>query len=60
MRGRRRKGALVAFVAVGCGLVAVGISTKNGGLMGAGVVFIIIGAADAVRRRKSGDEDKQE
>jgi len=53
-RGRRKAG-LAGFIVIGCGLVAVGISTKNYGLMSAGVVFILIGAADVIRSRKSED-----
>ena len=63
MPKRKRAPNLVAFIAIGCGLVAVGISTDNGGLLGAGVLFIIIGAASVVkakRERKSNNSDDQQ
>ena len=34
MAKRKRTPDLVAFIAIGCGLVAVGISTDNWGLLG--------------------------
>jgi hypothetical protein len=58
-RGRRRAN-LVGFVAIGGGLVAVGIATRNWGLLGAGVLFIIIGAADAVRARERDDDQEDD
>ena len=57
MAGRKRKRNLVAFIAIGGGLVAVGISTDNWGLLGAGVLFIIVGAASAVKSRRERDTD---
>ncbi len=57
MAGRKRKPNLVAFIAIGGGLVAVGISTDNWGLLGAGVLFIIVGAASAVKSRRERDTD---
>lgn len=57
MAKRKRKPNLVAFIAIGGGLVAVGISTDNWGLLGAGVLFIIIGAASAVKARRERDTD---
>ena len=53
----KRKPNLVGLLVIGCGLVAVGIATENYGLMGAGVLFIIIGAADVVRKRRGGGEE---
>lgn len=52
---RKRTPSLIAFIAIGGGLIAVGISTDNGGLLGAGVLFIIIGAASVVKAKR---EDK--
>ncbi len=64
MVGSKRRRNLVAFIAIGCGLVAVGISTDNSGLLWGGVAFIIIGAASVVkakRERDRGDpDDKQQ
>lgn len=57
MAAEKRKPNLTGLLVIGCGLVAVGIATKNYGLMGAGVLFIIIGAAAVVRKRKGGSED---
>ena len=48
---------LIAFIVIGCGMIAVGISTEVWGLMLGGVVFVIIGAADVVKKRRSGAED---
>ena len=65
MAKKKRTPNLVAFIAIGGGLVAVGISTDNWGLLGAGVLFIIIGAASAVKTRRErdtndpGDEEQQ-
>ena len=59
----KRAPNLVAFIVIGCGLVAVGISTDNVGLLGAGVLFIIIGAASVVkdkRERKANNSDDQQ
>ena len=57
MAKKKRTPNLVAFIAIGGGLVAVGISTDNWGLLGAGVLFIIIGAASAVKTRRERDAD---
>jgi predicted benzoate:H+ symporter BenE len=57
MPKRKRKPNLVAFIAIGAGMVAVGISTDNWGLLGGGVVFIIIGAASVVKARRERDTD---
>jgi predicted benzoate:H+ symporter BenE len=57
MAKRKRTPNLVAFIAIGCGLVAVGISTDNWGLLGGGVLFIIIGAASVVKARRDRDTD---
>ncbi|MCK4410453.1 MAG: hypothetical protein KAW67_10215 [Candidatus Eisenbacteria sp.] len=53
----KRKPNLIAFIAIGCGLVAVGISTDNWGLLGAGVLFIIIGAASVVKATREREAD---
>lgn len=37
--------------------MAVGISTDNRGLLGAGVLFIIIGVASVVKTRRERDTD---
>jgi hypothetical protein len=66
MPKRKRTPNLIAFIAIGCGLVAVGISTDNGGLLGAGVLFIIIGIASVVKAKQkrgtddTGDEQQQD
>ena len=53
----KRKPNMVGLLVIGCGLVAVGIATENYGLIGAGGLFIIIGAADVVRKRRGGGEE---
>jgi membrane-bound ClpP family serine protease len=55
MAGMRRKRAPVGLIVVGCALVAVGISSGTTGFLGAGIVFIIVGAAVAVRSRRGRD-----
>lgn len=57
MAKRKRAPSFVALIAIGCGLVAVGISTDNGGLLGAGVLFIIAGAAGIVKAKRDGTTD---
>ena len=57
MAERKRAPNLVAFIAIGGGLVAVGISTSNWGLLGAGMLFIIIGAASVVKAKQKRDTD---
>ncbi len=57
MTKKKRKPNLIGLIVIGCGLVAVGISTDNVGLLGAGVLFIIIGAAGAVKARRARDMD---
>ena len=57
MAKRKRTPNLVAFIAIGGGLVAVGISADSRGLLGAGVLFIIIGAASVVKARRERDTD---
>jgi len=59
MGEQKRKGNLTAFIVIGLGLVAVGIATENYGLMGAGVLFIIIGVTDVVKKRKGGGESDE-
>jgi len=53
MIGKKERPRLMALVVIGIALVAVGISTGNGGILGAGIVFIIIGAAAGVRARRA-------
>ena len=43
--------SLIGFIVIGSGVTVVGLATENYGLMGAGVVFIIIGVADVMRSR---------
>jgi hypothetical protein len=50
----KRKPNLAGLIVIGCGLVAVGISTDNWGLLAGGVVFIIIGAASVVKAKREG------
>ena len=63
---RKRTPYLVAFIVLGCGLVTVGISTDNRGLLWAGVLFIIVGAASVVKAKRergtddTGDEQQQD
>ena len=57
MAEKKRKPNLIAFIIIGAGMVAVGISTDNWGLLGGGVVFIIIGAASVVKARRERDTD---
>jgi hypothetical protein len=64
MSRRKRTPNLIAFIAIGAALIAVGISTDNRGFMGAGVLFIIVGAASIIkakRKRDTGDtRDEQQ
>ncbi len=66
MTEKKRKPRLIAFIPIGCGMVAVGIATDNWGLMAGGIVFIIIGAAGAVKAKQergadnSDDEQQQD
>jgi hypothetical protein len=48
----KRRPSLVAFIIIGLGMVTVGISTETWGLMGAGMLFIIIGAVSVVQSRR--------
>jgi predicted benzoate:H+ symporter BenE len=57
MAGEKRRPNLIAFIVIGCGMIAVGISTEVWGLMLGGVVFVIIGAADVVKKRRAERED---
>jgi len=57
MAKRKRAPNLVALIAIGAALVAVGISTDNSGLMGAGALFIIAGAAGVVKAKRKRDTD---
>ena len=59
MADDKRKGNLLAFIVIGSGIVTIGISIRNWGLMGAGLVFIIIGVVSVVSARKGegGRED---
>jgi hypothetical protein len=50
----------VAFIIIGLGMVTVGISTETWGLMGAGVVFIVIGAVSVVQSRRQQRTDKEQ
>jgi predicted benzoate:H+ symporter BenE len=60
MARSKRKPNLIAFIVIGCGLVAVGISTENWGLLGAGVLFIIIGVASVVKAKREGEADNSD
>jgi len=66
MPKRTRTPNLVAFIAIGGGLIAVGISTDNRGFLWAGVLFIIVGAASVVKAKRergtdnTGDEQQQD
>ena len=66
MAKSKRKPRLVAFIPIGCGLVAGGIATDNWGLLAGGVAFIIIGAASVVPAKRerntddTGDEQQQD
>ena len=57
---RKRAPNLVAFIVIGCGLVVVGISTDNWGLLGGGVLFIIIGAASVVKAKREDRADNSD
>jgi hypothetical protein len=54
-----RRPSLVAFIIIGLGMVTVGISTETWGLMGAGMLFILIGAVSVVQSRRARSEDKE-
>jgi hypothetical protein len=59
----KRKPNLRGLIVIGCGLVAVGISTDNGGILWGGIAFIVIGAASVVkdrRERKANNSDDQQ
>ncbi len=59
-RGGRKRSPKVAFIPIGIALMVVGMNT-NGGLIGAGAVFFIIGlAAIAQSRMSQGSGDKPE
>ncbi len=60
MAEKKRKPNLIAFIVIGAGMVAVGISTDNWGLLGGGVVFIIIGAASVVKAKREGETDNSD
>ena len=60
MAKKKRKPNLIAFIVIGAGMVAVGISTDNWGLLGGGVVFIIIGAASVVQAKQKRSTDDTE
>ena len=53
----KRKPNLIAFIVIGSGMIVVGISTEVWGLALGGVVFVIIGAADVVQKRRGGRKD---
>ena len=58
---RNKARPLVAFIPIGIALMVVGMNS-NAGLIGAGVVFLIIGIAGVSRNRKSqgsGDEPRE-
>jgi len=60
---RKRTPNLIAFIAIGAALVAVGVSTDNNGLLVAGVLFIVTGVASimkAKRERGANDSDDQQ
>jgi len=57
---RKRAPNFIALIAIGAALVAVGISTDNGGLLGAGMLFIIAGAAGVVKAKQKRDTDNTE
>ncbi len=54
MARRKRTPNLVAFIAIGAGLVTVGISTDNDSLIWPGVFFIIVGVATVVKAKREG------
>jgi predicted benzoate:H+ symporter BenE len=60
MAEKKRKPNLIAFIIIGAGMVAVGISTDNWGLLGGGVVFIIIGAASVVKAKREDEADNSD
>jgi hypothetical protein len=60
MSESKRRPSLVAFIIIGLGMVTVGISTETWGLMGAGVVFIVIGAVSVVQSRRQQRTDKEQ
>jgi len=47
----------IGFIVLGIGLMVVGLSSDNMGLMAAGIVFIVLGLAF---RRRRPDQDKLE
>ena len=63
MTKKKRKPNLIAFIAIGAALVAVGVSTDSNGLLVAGVLFVVMGAASVVkdkRERKANNSDDQQ
>ena len=63
MARRKRTPNLIAFIAIGAALVAVGVSTDSNGLLVAGVLFVVMGAASVVkdkRERKANNSDDQQ
>ena len=60
---RKRTPNLIAFIAIGAALVAVGVSTDNNGLLVAGVLFVVVGVATVVKakqERKANNSDDQQ
>lgn len=53
MIGKKERPRLMALVVIGIALVTVGVSTGNGGILSAGIVFIIIGGVAGVRARRA-------
>jgi len=49
---RKKITPLAAFIPIGLGLIALGIST-NTAFIGAGALFVMIGVVNLVRHRKS-------
>ncbi len=64
MARRKRTPNLIAFIAIGAALVAVGVSTESNGLLVAGVLFVVVGVATLVKvkqeRGANNSDDQQQ
>ena len=60
MAETKRRANLIGLLPIGFGLIAVGIATRNYGLMGAGVVFAIIGGFGVKQYRDNRDTSRQD
>ncbi len=58
MSEKKRGPALIAFIPIGFALIVIAITTENYGFLGAGVLFVGIGAVSVARSRKNEKENE--